>query len=141
MTDNQLVGTWKLKSYEIRASNGSVSYPMGKEPVGYAAFTHEGYFFPVIMNAERPGFKSPDLRLSSTDERAAAASTYMSYVGPFEVDGDRFRTKVEASLFPNWVGSVQERNYRVEGKTLLISTVTRIPGGEELAQYLAWERI
>jgi len=141
MKSNPLFGTWKLKSLETRASDGSVSYPWGKETLGYAIISPEGHFCVAIVSANRKRFSSQDMKGGSTEERANAADSYISYSGPCEIEKDEFRVKVEVSLFPNWIGTTQERNYKIEGKTLSVSTTPTLVNGKEQVGYLVFERV
>ena len=77
----------------------------------------------------------------SAEERANAADSYISYSGPCEIEKDKFRVKVEVSLFPNWVGGIQERNYKIEEKTLSVSTTPTLVNGKEQVGYLIFERV
>lgn len=141
MKGNPLFGAWRLKSLETRASDGSVSYPWGKETLGYIIISPEGYFCCTIMSANRWRFSSQDMKGGSVEERANAADSYVSYSGPCEIEKDKFRVKVEVSLFPNWVGEIQERNYKIEGKTLSVSTTPTLVNGKEQVGYLIFERV
>jgi hypothetical protein len=141
MKNNPLSGAWKLKSLETRASDGSVSYPWGKETLGYAVISSEGYFCVAIMSANRKRFSSQDMKGSSVEERANAADSYISYSGPCEIERATFRVKVEVSLFPNWIGTIQERNYKIAGKTLSVSTTPTLVNGKEQVGYLVFERV
>jgi len=141
MKSNPLVGTWRLKSLETRASDGSVSFPYGKRVVGYAVLSSEGYFCVAIMNAERKMFSSNDIKGGSTAERADAEDSYLSYAGPCTVEDSKFRVKVEVSLFPNWIGTTQERSYEIEGKTLSVVSSPVIAYGKEQRGYLIFERV
>jgi hypothetical protein len=139
MKDNPLFGTWKLKSLETRALDGSVSYPWGKQILGYVIFSPEGYFCVAIMSANRRRFSSQDMKGGSLEERANAADSYISYSGPCEIEKDKFRVKVEVSLFPNWIGGFQERYYKIEGKTLSVSTAPTLVDGKEQIGCLIFE--
>jgi hypothetical protein len=141
MKNNPLFGAWKLKSLETRASDGSVSYPWGKETLGCAVISPEGYFCVAIMSAKRKKFSSQDMKGGSVEERANAADSYISYSGPCEIEKDKFRVKVEVSLFPNWIGTTQERNYKIKGKTLSVSTTPTLVNGKEQVGYLIFERL
>jgi hypothetical protein len=139
--DNPLFGTWKLKSLETRAADGSVSYPWGKETLGYVIFSPDGYFCVAIMSADRKRFASEDMKGGRLEERASAANSYISYSGPCAIEKDRFRVKVEVSLFPNWVGGFQESYYKIEGKTLSVSTAPTLVNGKGQVGYLIFERV
>jgi hypothetical protein len=48
-----LVGTWRLRSWKNVGSDGSEVYPLGERPVGYIFYNHDGYMSVEIM-AEPP---------------------------------------------------------------------------------------
>ena len=81
MTPNPLIGTWKLLSWENRAADGRVTYPLGKDAVGYIIHTGDGYMSVAIMNPHRTGFSSEDLLGGSAAEKARSAETYVSSCG------------------------------------------------------------
>ncbi len=141
MKDNPLIGTWKLKSLETRTSDGTVFYPWGRETVGYIFFTPEGYFCAAIMGVNRKRFPSEDMQGGSLEEKARAADSYVSYSGPCQIDKDKFRVKVETSLFPNWVGGFQERHYKIDGKALTVSSTPLLVSGKEVVGHLIFERV
>lgn len=138
---NPLVGTWRLRSFEMRASDGSVIYPLGREAVGYAIFSLEGYVFSAMMDANRKRFQTEDMRGGSLEEKAGAADSFVSYGGPCEIEKDKLRVKVEVSLFPNWVGGYQERYFKIDGRTLSISSTPLLVGGREVIGHLTFERV
>ncbi|MGD0331069.1 MAG: lipocalin-like domain-containing protein [Nitrososphaeria archaeon] len=141
MKDNSLIGTWKLKSFEWRASDGSVIYPFGRDVLGYLIFSPEGYFSATLSAANRKKFTSQDLIGGSLEEKAGATELYLSYCGPCEIEKDKFRTRVEISLIPNWVGGYQERYYKIDGKTLSVRSTPMLFGGKEQVAYLIFERV
>jgi Lipocalin-like domain len=141
VNDAPLIGTWKLRSFETRTSDGTVFYPWGRETLGYVIFSPEGYFSVAITSANRKRFPTQDMRGGSLEERASAADSYISYSGPCEIGKDKFRVRVEVSLFPNWLGGYQERYYRIEGKTLSVSTTPTLVDGREQVAYLVFERV
>ena len=140
MKNNPLLGAWRLKSFETRTSDGSILYPWGKEVRGYVVFT-EGYFCVTIMNANRRMFSSADMKGGSMEEKANAADSYLSYSGPYEIEKDKFKVKVEVSLFPNWIGTTQERNFKIDGKTLSVISAPAIVYGKEARGYLIFEHV
>ena len=140
MGDNPLVGAWRLVSWEDRGEDGEVSHPYGRDPVGYIMYTPDGYMSVIITTANRPTFQVDDILVGSVEERAAAAATCVSYCGSYEVRDGKVIHHVEASLFPNWVGTAQERFYTFEGDRLTLSTGPMLMGGSERRAYLTWER-
>ena len=142
MTSNPLVGTWRLLSWEIRSVDGQkISYPLGKDAVGYIIYTQDGYMSVAISRPNRQEFGTGDLLGGSAEEKAQAASTYVSYCGRYEFHGDTVSHYVEVSLFPNWVGVEQERLVAFKGNRLSLSTRPMLLGGIQQTAHLIWERV
>jgi hypothetical protein len=78
MPSNPLIGTWRLLSWENWRVDGQISYPLGKAAVGYIMYNPDGYMFVAIMSPNRMKFAAGDLLSGSTEEKAQAASTYVS---------------------------------------------------------------
>ena len=43
MKAQDLVGTWRLKTWQNVGSDGSVVDPLGEQPLGYIFYNHNGY--------------------------------------------------------------------------------------------------
>jgi len=141
MMPNPLIGTWRLVSWENRSLDGQISYPLGEDAVGYIMYNEDGYMFVAITRPDRGGFAAGDLLSGSTQEKALAASTYVSYCGRYELRGETVVHHVELSLFPNWVGVDQERLVEVTGNRLTLSTHPILLGGMQSTAHLIWERV
>jgi Lipocalin-like domain len=141
MPTNPLVGAWRLISWKNTTADGDVSHPLGKDASGYIAYNDDGYVFVAIMRPTRTHFVAGDLLSGSREEKAAAAETYVSYCGRYELQGDTVVHHVELSLFPNWVGVDQERLVNVNGDRLTLSTRPLLLDGRQQTAHLVWERI
>lgn len=142
MASNPLVGTWRLVSWENRSDDDQVSYPLGEDAVGYIMYNEDGHVFVAISRPDRAQFVAGDLFGGSTEEKARAADTYVSYCGRYEFRGDTVVHHVELSLFPNWVGGDQERSVELAGDRLaLSSTRPFLQGGIKRTAHLIWERV
>jgi Lipocalin-like domain len=141
MTTNPLIGTWRLISWENRDESGRISYPLGEDAVGYIMYNSDGYMFVAIMRPGRPKFAAGDLLSGSTEERAQAAGTYVSYCGRYEFRGETVIHRVELSLFPNWEGVEQERLVEVRGNRMTLGTRPMLLGGGRRSARLIWERV
>ena len=142
MTSNPLTGTWRLISWEIRSVDGQkISYPLGKDAVGYIIYTQDGYMYVAISRPNRQEFAAGDLLGGSAEEKARAVSDYVSYCGRYEVHGDTVSHHVDLSLFPNWVGVEQERLVELKGNRLSLSTRPMLLGGIQQTAHLIWERV
>jgi hypothetical protein len=138
---NPLVGTWRLLSWENRSADGTISYPLGPQPVGLIIYTDDGYMSVAIMRADREPFAAGDLLAGSSEEKARAAESYVSYCGRYEFRGDFVTHHVELSLFPNWSGVDQERLVAVTGDRLTLRTRPLLLNGIEQSARLVWERV
>jgi hypothetical protein len=141
MDANPLVGTWRLISWESRDAGGQVSYPFGRGPTGCLIYTADGYMSAILTRADRVHFAAGDLLRGTEAEQARAAATCIAYAGPYELHEGRVVHHVEVSLFPNWVGSAQERRYELAGDRLSLSTAPLLQDGRERRAYLVWERV
>lgn len=142
MRSNPLIGTWRLVSWENRSvGDDQVSYPVGRDAVGYIIYNQDGYMFVAIMAPNRLRFAAEDLFSGTTEEEAQAEETYVSYCGRYDLQGDVVFHHVELSLFPNWVGTEQERLVELRGNRLTLSTRPILLEGTERTAHLIWERV
>ena len=149
MIENQLIGTWRLVSFESRVGEHQISYPMGQDATGSIIYSADGYMSVQIMKAGRSTFGSADLFGGSIEECAEATVSYLAYGGRYEVHADMVLQVlhntvlhyVEVSLFPNWVGTTQERFLQSSGDRLTLSTARMLVAGKEQTSHLIWERV
>jgi lipocalin-like protein len=136
-----LVGAWRLVSWENRAADGRVTYPMGTDALGYLIYTADSRFSVMISRAGRPGFAAGDLLGGTMEEQARAVGSFVAYAGRYSWHGDQVVHHVELSLFPNWVGSDQERAVELSGDRLTLSASPLLLGGKRQVPRLVWERV
>src|SRR6266536_2975181 len=102
----KFVGTWTLVSFEFRLSDGTVTYPMGRQATGMLMYDANGHVSAQMMRVDRPLFASGDQQKGTSEEVRTAVEGYVSYFGDYEVNEEEkaviHRTK--GSLFPNLVG-------------------------------------
>lgn len=137
---NSIVGTWKIISTEVHSEDGRVTYPEGKHPQGYLIYSDDGYFSITIMRLDRPRYASEDFRGGTTEELAKAAETYVSYCGRYSLGKGSVTHHIDASLFPNWVGTDQQRFIEIDGDRLVLTTPPFLIYNKEQQAYLIWER-
>ena len=141
MAQNPFVGTWRLLSLEVRRADGQVSYPWGQDAVGYIMYSQDGYMSVAFMCANRRRFAAGDILGGTTEEKVAAAVTFVAYCGRYEILGDRVIHHIEVSFFPNWTGADQERFYSLDGDKLSLYTPPLLVGGTQGTGYLVWQRV
>ena len=136
-----LVGAWRLISWENQAADGQVTYPMGTDAIGYVLYAANGRFSVTISRRDRAGFAAGDLLGGTTQEKARALEGFVAYAGRYSFYGDRIIHHVELSLFPNWVGSDQERWVELAGDRLTLSASPLLLAGKQQVPRLVWERV
>jgi hypothetical protein len=141
MNKKRWLGTWKLESCELQTAGGSTKYPYGKNATGYIMYLEKSRMAVIISGDNRKSFATDDLLGGTTDEKLAAFDSYISYCGTFEVGNETVIHHIDTSLFPNWVGTDQERIYRFEGDLLYLSTKPFLIQGEQQTAYLIWQRV
>jgi hypothetical protein len=133
-TRKQLIGSYKLVSYETYGPDGAVT----RTPytVGQISYDSAGRMSAQLMREERQKLSSP-----ATDvERAAAYAGFISYFGHYDLDAEK-RTvthHVEGALSPNMVGNALVRHFEFspDGKSLFLS----VKDGERVTGKLRWDR-
>src|ERR671913_1475296 len=115
-----LVGAWRLLSWENQAADGRFSV--------------------TISRRGRAGFAAGDLLGGTTEEKARAVEDFVAYAGRYSFHGDRVVHHVELSLFPNWVGSDQERWVELAGDRLTVSASPLLLAGKQEGPPLGWGR-
>jgi len=138
-----LVGTWKLVSWESRSSTGEVSHPMGERPIGLLTYDSKGRVSTQLMQPGRTVFKSGDRLRGTPDEVNAAFEGFVAYFGTYTFDEKQGTVihHIEASTFPNDVGTDLRRFVTVSERRLTLRTPQRILGGTTGTGTLVWERV
>ena len=138
-----LVGTWRLVSYEARTSAGETRYPFGQRVVGQLVYDVRGNMSAHVMRVDRPTFASNDSGTGTDAEVRWAFEGHLSYFGTYTIDPSA-RTvthHVRGASYPNWMGHDQIRYHRIDGSHLVLSTPPILDRVESLEYTLTWERI
>lgn len=142
MSSSNFVGAWKLISYELRGSDGSVQRPLGPNPVGRLMYDASGRMMGQCIDPGRANFTHSNHNRGSLDEIKAAFLGCIAYFGAYEIDETAGTVThcVIGSLFPNWIGTRQVRCFRFESNRLILSTPPIKSAGREVVGTLVWER-
>ena len=139
-TTGQLVGTWRLVSIEDTMKDGVVKSPeqFGPHPLGFLMYEADGYMCANIMNPDRPAWKDP--AKATNDEKIAYYDTFIAYCGTYKLDAENSVVThyPVVAWTPAYVGSTQERPFRLEGKRLTITVTGPLPAVTK--RVLVWER-
>ena len=138
-----ICGVWRLRSWESVAEGEAPLLPMGPDPEGLLVYEPDGTMTVLIGSRGRARFTSDDLIESTDRERSAALESFVAYGGSYEIDGETVVHRVEMSLFPNWVGTVQRRTFELaeDGEVLTLTSAPILVRGARRRQRLVWERV
>lgn len=143
MRSSDLVGTWRLISWEAIGVDGSIERLMGERAHGLLMYADDGTMLVLLGRPDRARIAGDDVSGGSVEDRAEAMRTFIAYGGRYDVEGTRVTHHVEMSLFPNWVGTRQVRELTLDetGNRLTVISPPIAIGGTARSQHLTWERV
>jgi hypothetical protein len=53
VSNNPLVGTWRLVSFEVRDEDGRITHPLGEDAVGFITYAPDGHMAVQFGRADR----------------------------------------------------------------------------------------
>jgi hypothetical protein len=133
-----LIGSWRLDSFELQSAEGEISHPYGKKLTGYLFYNADGYMSAAFMNADRARIGDGELSQAAED---SSYDQFMAYTGPFAVNGDKITHTVEVSSLEAFIGSIQERWFKIDGDRLELLTTPLVVGSDAPTGRLVWHRV
>ena len=139
---DRFVGTWKLVAVERYDADGRLQPPA--EPGTFGAGAPHGY---IMYDGEhmgvfiQQGWRKPFAAAQPTgDEAIAAATSYVSYFGPYTVnEAEGYVTHhVLGSLNPGMTGADNQRFYEFSGNRL---TLKPPAGASGVQLHIIWEKL
>lgn len=140
-------GTWTLVSWTAELPDGEVVHPFGEGAAGVLVYGESGRMSVQIMRADRPRFGAVDPMAGSAREKQAAYDGYLAYWGTYETQREEGTVihVLQGSLFPDWVGTRQVREFEFEGDDRLTlrtpPIASAVTDGREAVHVLAWKRV
>ena len=140
---NRLIGTWRLVSAGTFRQDGAFEpYPeYGLHPIGYLMYDPTGHMCVSLANSYHPHWINPE---KPTDaEKLRSYDAFFAYCGTYEVREKENRVihRPEVGSWPHYIGTDQNRNFRLEGDSLILSGEETPPGGERRRYEITWERV
>lgn len=145
MTDNiiskeDLVGIWKFIEIKLVDKDQNISYPYGKNPVGYIIYTQEGYMAGSVAMSGRLklGLPLEEIRglgygvkpklinilkyIKATIRYVQAGNNYAAYIGKYEISDNHVIHHIEVNIVPELVDTDVAYHVEIlEDKLLLTS--------------------
>lgn len=140
-TQKKVLGTWRLVSWENKDEEGKVTYPYGKDALGYLIYSPDGHMCATLSKNKRPNFPGGDILGGTLQQQAEAVQTYIAYCGKYEVKPDKVVHLPDVSLFPNYIGTRQERFYKFENGKLVLNQAPELMDGKKQTAFIIWERV
>ena len=134
-----VIGTWTLVS-ETAHQGDKTTEPLGPNPLGSIIFDRGGRFILMIARPGLPKFAANKRDAGTPEENKAVLAGSLAFFGTYsanEVD-QVITLHVEASTFPNWIGTNQKRSFTLSGDEM--KWINRAPAiGAEVVE-VVWKR-
>ncbi len=106
-----IVGTWRFVEITDFDSTGAPVQYYGEKPCGFIIYTATGQVSVHIAKCPTTDLSQPEL-----------AATYNGYFGTYTVNEARGTVthQVEGGSAPDYIGTPQQRPYRITGDTLVL---------------------
>lgn len=140
VSEQSLVGTWRLVSFQTQDEDGNISHPFGHDVVGFITYTSDGHMAVQFGRADRRGPEDGGWVGATSNDIAAAARDYYAYCGTYEVRDREVVHKIALSLMPNWIGREQVRLTALDADRVTLSTPPLPVDGRPQVATLVWER-
>jgi len=140
-TQLALIGTWKIESAVTEdLATGQKTELFGAHPCGFLSFAPDGRMQVLLV---KDGRKAPADIVATDVERIELYNGLVAYAGSYSIEGDIVSHRVDASWNQAWTGTTQLRQFKIDGKTLRITTVPAknpITGREDIS-VLVWTKV
>jgi|EndMetStandDraft_4_1072995.scaffolds.fasta_scaffold173569_2 hypothetical protein len=139
-----LVGNWRLLAVETLRDKGEVSTVwMGEKPLGLITYQPNGLMSVQIMRDPRPLFASGSRASATPEELKRAFLGYYAYWGTYAINpvDNSVSHQLAASLYPEEVGIVYKRFFKIEGPRLVLTTAPITYDGRQIVNRLTWEKM
>jgi hypothetical protein len=138
--DFPLRGTWSLVAADKILPGGALARDYGERPNGRLIVDTQGRYSLQIFKSERVRFSSDSKADGSADEFKSAVMGSSTHYGKVTIDekAGQLVFSIEGSSFPNWEGTVQRRQYKLEGNELSYRVPPRADGSIPVS---VWRRV
>ncbi|MFG2629899.1 lipocalin-like domain-containing protein [Streptomyces sp. NPDC048473] len=142
-SEHPLVGAWLLSTVAIVDDSGrTLEHPLGQRPTGLITYTADGHMSVSMLNPDLESGPAPESGAAEPVDTATLfrTSPYLGYAGAYEVMGDLVVHHLHVASLRPWVGTKQERRWKVEGDRLTLLPPTEGTGEDARTPHLVWHR-
>ena len=135
-----LQGTWTLVAADKILPDGRTTRDYGDHPKGRLVVDDMGRYSLQIFKSERARFARDSKADGSAEEFRSAVMGSSTHYGALAIDARAgvLVFSIEGSSFPNWEGTVQKRQYRLDGARLRYEVPPRADGSVPVS---VWQRL
>ena len=135
------LGTWALQSFTTEVlATGEKTYQLGEHPSGFITYGPDCRMQAILV---RGGRVAPAALVPTDPERVTLYDGFIAYAGTYAVASDRVSHNIDASWNQTWTGTTQVRQFKVDGATLVVTTLpAKSPfDGRDISSVLVWTKI
>ena len=136
-----LVGAWRLRSWENRADDGQVTYPMGTDALGSLLSTAGNRFSVMISRAGRARFAAGDLLGGAAEEQARVVEGLWATRAAAASMATVSSTMWSCRCSPTGSGPTSSGRSNAAGDRLILSARPLLLAGTQQVPRLVWERV
>src|SRR4051812_6832455 len=140
-TGNQVLGTWKLRSYEREElATGKRHNQFGDHPDGYLGYAPDGRMYAMFIRQDRI---MPRDVVPTEEEGVQLIGSMVAYGGTYTLGERQVVHHIDISWNQNWTGTDQVRFFELDGDVLTITTAPyhSHQDGKEGRSILVWDRV
>lgn len=142
MSNDKLIGTWKLVSASSTASTGErIEAPYGPGPAGFLTYGTDGRMTSLISYGGRKSLSFGGGTRSPQEEQAEAFNTFLAYAGRYTLGDDKVTHHVEISSIQNYVNKDLVRSIKFDGDRITLITPPMAVNGKIQTIELIWQRL
>lgn len=130
-----LAGTWVLQAADTLHADGRREPGYGERPQGRLMVDREGRYSLQIYRREARAFTSGDKARGTPEEYREAVMRISAHTGRVRLEpaSGTIVFEIEQSLFPNWEGQRQVRQYELKGDVLTYQVPASATGNGTVA--------
>jgi Lipocalin-like domain len=142
MTNDKLLGTWKLVSASSTTSTGErIEAPYGPGPSGFLTYGADGRMTSLISYGGRKPLSFGGGTRSPQEEQAEAFNTFLAYAGRYTLSDEKVTHHVEISSIQNYANKDMVRSIKFDGDRITLTTPPMAVNGKIQTIELIWQRM